>query len=176
MRPTANTVPENGSTLAVPAIGHCPGSKVLTWEQALRIVWGVVMLIGAGVVLGSLLSSTGLAEMTGSSTSARLGEPSLYLITLIAVAMAIAFSELASNTVSVAVVVPIVVPIAAAAGVTPIIPAIAAAVGGSFGFIASHLSAPKRDRLRTVDRYRSNGWFAVESSPTPSAAYLSPPR
>jgi sodium-dependent dicarboxylate transporter 2/3/5 len=53
----------------------------------------------------------------------------------LAAALAIATSELTSNTAAVAVVVPIVIPIAMAAGVDPVIPAIAAVFGGSFGFM-----------------------------------------
>jgi sodium-dependent dicarboxylate transporter 2/3/5 len=111
------------------------GTRVLTWDQAVRIDWGVIMLVGAGVVLGGLLSSTGLAELAGQSLSDQLGTPSLFVIALLATALAIATSELTSNTAAVAVVVPIVIPISIAAGVDPVIPAIAAVFGGSFGFM-----------------------------------------
>lgn len=44
-------------------------------------------------------------------------------------------SETTSNTASAAVVVPIMIPIAIAAGVDPIIPALAATFGASYGFM-----------------------------------------
>jgi sodium-dependent dicarboxylate transporter 2/3/5 len=115
--------------------GTQPGTRVLTWEQAVRIDWGVIMLIGAGVVLGGLLSTTGLAKLAGENLSEQLGTPSLFVIALLAAALAIGTSELTSNTAAVAVVVPIVIPISIAAGVDPVIPAIAAVFGGSFGFM-----------------------------------------
>lgn len=115
--------------------GNEQGSRVLSWEQAARIDWGVIMLIGAGVALGGLLSSTGLAELMGQGLSEQLGSPSLFVITLVAALLAISLSELTSNTVAVAVIVPVVIPIASAAGVDPTIPAIAAVFGGSFGFM-----------------------------------------
>jgi solute carrier family 13 (sodium-dependent dicarboxylate transporter), member 2/3/5 len=100
-----------------------------------RIDWAVILLIGAGVALGGLLSTTGLAQLAGENLSDQLGSPSLFVITLLAVALAIAFSELTSNTVAVAVVVPIVIRIAVAAGVNPVTPAVASVFGGSFGFM-----------------------------------------
>lgn len=53
------------------------GTKALSWGQAVRIDWGVILLIGAGVVLGTLLSTTGLAKLAGSALGQALGFPSL---------------------------------------------------------------------------------------------------
>ncbi len=37
----------------------------LNWNEASQIDWGTVILFGGGLVLGSLLSQTGLAEVVG---------------------------------------------------------------------------------------------------------------
>jgi sodium-dependent dicarboxylate transporter 2/3/5 len=115
--------------------GDTPGSRVLTWKQGTQIDWGVILLVGTGITLGTLLKTTGLAALAGDGLGALTGMPSLIGITLLAAVLSILLSELASNTASVAVVVPIVIPIAAAAGVNPIVPAVAAIFGGSFGFM-----------------------------------------
>ncbi|CAN5301168.1 hypothetical protein BH24ACT19_BH24ACT19_06810 [soil metagenome] len=39
----------------------------LTWNEAVRIDWGTILLFGAGITLGSLLSQTGLARTIGHS-------------------------------------------------------------------------------------------------------------
>jgi solute carrier family 13 (sodium-dependent dicarboxylate transporter), member 2/3/5 len=44
-------------------------------------------------------------------------------------------SETTSNTASVGIVVPVVIPIAIAAGVDPVLPALAAVFGASYGFM-----------------------------------------
>ena len=49
--------------------------------------------------------------------------------------VAILISETTSNTASVGIVVPIVIPIANAAGVEPLIPALAAIFGASYGLM-----------------------------------------
>ena len=81
----------------------------------MRIDWGVILLFGSGIVLGTLAGETGLAERVGTSLADGLGVSSLFSITLLATVVAIVVSETTSNTASVGIVVPIVIPIAAAA-------------------------------------------------------------
>ncbi len=107
----------------------------MNWNEAVRIDWGTILLFGAGITLGTLLSQTGLAETIGTGISQGLGFTSLLTITALATVVAILISETASNTASVGIVVPIVIPIALAAGVTPLIPALAAIFGSSYGFM-----------------------------------------
>lgn len=107
----------------------------LSWNEAVQIDWGTILLFGGGIVLGTLLSSTGLAETLGEGLVNALGFTSLIAITALSTVIAILISETTSNTASAAVVVPIVIPIAQAAGVEPLIPAIAATFGASYGFM-----------------------------------------
>jgi uncharacterized ion transporter superfamily protein YfcC len=88
-----------------------------------------------GLVLGTLLADTGLAEAMGKGMVDSLGVSSLLAITVLSVVIAVIISETTSNTASAAVVVPIVIPIAVAAGVSPMIPALAATFGASHGFM-----------------------------------------
>ena len=107
----------------------------MNWNEAVRIDWGTILLFGAGITLGTLLSQTGLAETIGTGISQGLGFTSLLTITALSTVVAILISETASNTASVGIVVPIVIPIAIAAGVNPLIPALAAIFGSSYGFM-----------------------------------------
>ena len=107
----------------------------ITWNDAARIDWGTILLFGSGITLGGLLGSTGLAKTMGDELSDLLGVSSLLGITILATVIAIIISETTSNTASVGVVVPIVIPLADAAGVNPVIPALAAVFGASFGFM-----------------------------------------
>ncbi|WP_084468987.1 SLC13 family permease [Nocardiopsis trehalosi] len=107
----------------------------LNWSDAARIDWGTILLFGTGIIFGSLLESTGLAETIGASASDALGLTSVFAITAFAVVLAIVVSETTSNTAAAAVVVPIVIPIAMAAGVDPFVPALAATFAASFGFM-----------------------------------------
>jgi sodium-dependent dicarboxylate transporter 2/3/5 len=107
----------------------------LNWNQASQIDWGTVLLFGGGLVLGSLLSETGLAEVVGTSISDALGVSSIVGITIVIVIVAVLISETTSNTASAAIVVPIAIAIAGSAGVNPTIPALAAIFGANYGFM-----------------------------------------
>jgi solute carrier family 13 (sodium-dependent dicarboxylate transporter), member 2/3/5 len=107
----------------------------LNWSDAARIDWGTIVLFGTGVIFGTLLADTGLAETIGKGSYNLLGLTSAVAITVFAVILAIAVSETTSNTASAAVVVPIIIPIAAAAGINPFVPALAATFAASFGFM-----------------------------------------
>jgi sodium-dependent dicarboxylate transporter 2/3/5 len=107
----------------------------LNWSDAARIDWGTIVLFGTGIIFGSLLAETGLAETIGNSSAEALGLGSTFAITAFAVVLAIIISETTSNTASAAVVVPIIIPIAVAAGINPLVPALAATFAASFGFM-----------------------------------------
>jgi solute carrier family 13 (sodium-dependent dicarboxylate transporter), member 2/3/5 len=107
----------------------------MNWNEAARIDWGTIILFGSGIALGTLLSETGLAETLGKGIANALGFTSLLAISAVAALIAIMISETTSNTASATIVVPIVIPIAAAAGLDPVIPALAAVFGASFGFM-----------------------------------------
>ena len=107
----------------------------LNWNEAVRIDWGTILLFGSGIALGTLLSETGLAETIGKALTKGLGVSSLFAITLLSTIVALIISETTSNTASATIVVPIVLPIAASAGVNPVIPALAAVFGASYGFM-----------------------------------------
>jgi solute carrier family 13 (sodium-dependent dicarboxylate transporter), member 2/3/5 len=107
----------------------------LNWNQASQIDWGTVILFGGGLVLDSLLSQTGLAEVVGSSISDSIGVSSLFGITVVVVIVAVLVSETTSNTASAAIMVPIAISIAASSGLNPTIPALAAIFGANYGFM-----------------------------------------
>jgi sodium-dependent dicarboxylate transporter 2/3/5 len=107
----------------------------LNWSDAASIDWGTIVLFGTGIILGTLLEETGLAETVGTGASEALGLSTTFAITAFAVMLAIVVSETTSNTASAAVVVPIVLPIAMAANVDPFVPGLAATFAASFGFM-----------------------------------------
>ena len=107
----------------------------LNWSDAARIDWGTIVLFGSGVIFGTLLADSGLAETIGKGSYDALGLSSAVAITVFAVLLSILVSETTSNTASAAVVVPIIIPIADAAGINPMVPALAATFAASFGFM-----------------------------------------
>ncbi|GAB3572199.1 DASS family sodium-coupled anion symporter [Amycolatopsis endophytica] len=107
----------------------------LSWSEAVKIDWGVILLFGAGTVIGSLSSETGLAKTLGSALAEHLGVSSLTAITILAAVTGLIISETTSNTASAGIVVPIVVPIAVAVGVNPLVPGLVATAAAGYGFM-----------------------------------------
>ena len=110
-------------------------SFTLTWTEASRIDWGTVLLFGTGIIFGSLLADTDLAQTIGESTAGALGLSTGIAVTLFSIVLAVLVSETTSNTASASVVVPIVIPVALAAGTNPFVPALAATFAASLGFM-----------------------------------------
>jgi solute carrier family 13 (sodium-dependent dicarboxylate transporter), member 2/3/5 len=113
----------------------------LTWEQASRIDWGIVLLYGGGLALGSFAFSTGLARWVGESITFWLPSHSAALITIVFTGLAIVLSEATSNTAA-NMIVPVAVAVAQAANVSPVEPALGATLGASMGFVMPISTAP----------------------------------
>lgn len=107
----------------------------LTWEEAVRIDWGIVLLFGGGLAMGELAFSSGLARAMGEALMAWLPGRGLLALTIAFTAVAIVMSEAASNTASANIVVPIAIAAAFASGLDPTVPALGATLGSSLGFM-----------------------------------------
>ncbi len=115
--------------------GDEPRQRAISWEQAVRIDWGVVLLYGGGFALGVLSFRTGLAEAAGRGLTGMLpisGE--LGLLTA-SVVVAVVLSEATSNTAAANMVVPVVISIAQAANMDPFLPTLGATLAASLGFM-----------------------------------------
>ena len=107
----------------------------LSWEQAVRIDWGIILLFGGGLAMGALAFSTGLAEAIGHGITAWLPVRSTFSLTILFTAVAIVMSETASNTASANMIVPVAIAVAQASGIDPLEPALGATFGASMGFM-----------------------------------------
>jgi sodium-dependent dicarboxylate transporter 2/3/5 len=114
----------------------------LTWDEAARIDWGIVLLYGGGLALGDLAFATGLARSLGDAVAALLPSQSTLAFTALFTGVAIALSETTSNTAAANMIVPIAIAVASAAGSNPLLPAIGATLGSSMGFVMPISTAP----------------------------------
>jgi len=97
--------------------------------------WGIILLFGGGLSLGTLAEQTGVARWIGghlsASPMARTPEGLLFC----AIALTIVVSEFASNTAAATLLVPMVIAAAQAAGFDPIRPALGVGLAATCGFI-----------------------------------------
>ena len=111
------------------------GQRAITWEEAVKIDWGVVLLYGGGFALGVLSFQTGLAEAVGRGLTGLLPVSGGTGLLFASVVVAVVVSEATSNTASANMVVPVVIAIAKAQGADPLEPALGATMGASLGFM-----------------------------------------
>lgn len=111
------------------------GKFTLTWDEAVKIDWGTILLFGGGLSLGTLMLTTGVADALGRGITHLTGAGSLWTLTATAIGMGIVLSEATSNTAAANMVIPVVIALAQAAQVDPVPPALGACFGASYGFM-----------------------------------------
>lgn len=114
----------------------------LSWQEAVKIDWGIILVFGAGVALGQAMFSTGLAAGLGRAAATAAGADSVWAITFLAVVISVLLSEIASNTAAATVLVPVAIGLAQGAGVSPIPPVLGVALGASLGFMLPISTGP----------------------------------
>jgi len=115
--------------------GNKVGERAITWENAVKIDWGVIFLYGGGFALGVLSFQTGLAEAVGRGLTGFLPLSGDFGLLVASVIVAVILSETTSNTASANMVVPVVIAISQAQGADPFVPALGATLGASLGFM-----------------------------------------
>jgi len=114
----------------------------LSWNQAMKIDWGIIMLYGGGLAMGDLAFTTGLAEAMGMGIAAWLPSQTTFMLTVLFTGLAIILSEATSNMASANMIVPIAIAVSQAAGVRVVEPALGATLGASLGFMMPISTAP----------------------------------
>jgi sodium-dependent dicarboxylate transporter 2/3/5 len=111
------------------------GRTAITWQEAVQIDWGVVLLYGGGFALGVLSFQTGLAEAMGRGLTGMLPIEGSFGMLVASVIVAVILSETTSNTAAANMVVPVVISVARASGLDPLEPALGATLAASLGFM-----------------------------------------
>jgi len=114
----------------------------LSWSNAARIDWGTLLLFGGGLSLGGAMLQTGLAKVLGTFLVEATGARSLTALTFLFGITAIFLTETTSNTAAAAMLAPIAIASAQAAGVSPVPPAVAIALGCSMAFMLPVATPP----------------------------------
>ncbi len=130
------------SVLFVLPVRDREGGRAITWREAATIDWGTILLFGGGIALGHGMFASGLAKSLGEAVARVAGAESVWAITALGIACAIALSEIANNTTSASTLVPVFIGLSQGAGVNPIPAALGVAIGASLGFMLPVSTAP----------------------------------
>lgn len=107
---------------------------VLSWRDAEKMPWSVLVLFGGGLTIAAAIQSTGLDQAIGGALSG-LGDWPLPLVTLLLSVLVIMLGELASNTAMAATFLPVAASVSIGMGEHPLLLAIPTALAAGFNFM-----------------------------------------
>lgn len=122
------------ASLALFLLPDGTGRPLLTWPEADRAPWGVIMMFGGGLALAAGMGASGLAGWIGQELLPLRAAP-LIVVALALTALVVLVTEFASNVATASAIMPVVASLAVALGADPLLLAIPAAMAASWGFM-----------------------------------------
>ncbi len=136
------------------------GPRLLDWQTAARVPWGVLLMFGGGLALARGMTSSGLASYLGEQFGHGLqGISPLLMATSTALAMTF-LTELTSNLASTSMSLPILATVAVNVGCDPRLLMIPATLSASCAFMLPVATPPNAiiyasGRVRLVDMVKA---------------------
>jgi solute carrier family 13 (sodium-dependent dicarboxylate transporter), member 2/3/5 len=117
------------------------GQRLLSWDSASTIPWGVLLLFSGGICLAEGFVSSGLSDLTGQWLAHMTRMPVFVLIVMICLVVTF-LTETTSNTATAALLMPLLAAAALAAGIAPEVMMVPAVMSASFAFMLPVGTAP----------------------------------
>jgi sodium-dependent dicarboxylate transporter 2/3/5 len=114
---------------------------LIDWETAVRIPWGIVILLGGGISLATAISGNGVSELLASNLSGLQGMHPL-LMSLAVVTLIIFLTEMTSNVATTTALIPMFAAMAVGLGIAPITIIIPATIAASCAFMLPVATPP----------------------------------
>lgn len=141
--------------------------KLLTWEEAVKLPWGILLLFGGGLAIADGFKSSGLANWIGSQMTLLEGV-ALIVLLLIIVAAVNFLTEITSNLATAAMLLPILAPLAVSIDVHPYVLMVGTTVAASCAFMLPVATPPNAvvfgsGYLRIPDMVKAGIWMNLIS-------------
>lgn len=117
------------------------GVKLMRWENALELPWGVLLLFGGGLALSSQFGASGLSDWIGEQLS-NLGHLPVALLVVIVGVVVLLLTEFTSNTATAATFLPLVGAMAIGLGYDQMIFAVPVALAATSAFMMPVATPP----------------------------------
>jgi len=136
-----------------------PGQRLMNWETASRLHWGIVILFGGGFALASGFESSGLSVWVAGRLTGLAGLPPLLMVAAVCLFMTF-LTELTSNTATTQMALPLLGSLALAIEVNPLLLMIPATLSASCAFMLPVATPPNAiifgsGEVRMADMMRS---------------------
>ena len=141
--------------------------KLINWEEAVKLPWGIILLFGGGMALAKGFETSGLAEWIGNQMTALQGVTTILLVFLL-IASVNFLTEITSNLATTAMLLPVLAPMAMTVDMHPFILMVGAAVAASCAFMLPVATPPNAvvfgsGYLRIPDMVSKGIWMNVIS-------------
>ncbi|PYG01900.1 solute carrier family 13 (sodium-dependent dicarboxylate transporter), member 2/3/5 [Georgenia satyanarayanai] len=130
-----------GLLLFLSPSGSGRGVRLLDWDSAVKLPWGVLLLFGGGLALSSQFGASGLTGWIGEQAEALGGAP-VILVVVVLVALVIFLTELTSNTATAATFLPVVGGLAIGIGMPVTLATIPVAIAATCAFMLPVATPP----------------------------------
>ncbi len=153
-------LPENWlylASLIIALMYIFPGTGVLKWKEAEKeINWGILILIGGGLALGSGLQEAGvIGIIAGYLETLLVGSSIFVVIGVVALVTAFSITLFSSLTATSGTFVPIAIALAGKLGVRPLILALVAGVASCFAFLLP-VNTPPNALAYDTDHFKTS--------------------
>ncbi|MGI9259729.1 MAG: SLC13 family permease [Gammaproteobacteria bacterium] len=129
------------SVIAMFIVPNGKGERLLDWESAVKIPWGILILFGGGICIASAFVSSGISQIIGESLAALSG---VHIVILLAtICLSVTFlTEITSNTATTALLMPVLAAAGVGAAIDPRLLMVPAAMSASCAFMLPVATGP----------------------------------
>ena len=117
------------------------GEKLLDWQTAASIPWGILILFSSGIAISMAFVSSGLSQSLGNSLANIASLPTPLMIALVCLAVTF-LTEVTSNTATANLLMPVLGAAATAAEIEPKLLMVPATISASFAFMLPVATGP----------------------------------
>tara|TARA_R110002073_G_scaffold40547_5_gene114954 strand:- start:55367 stop:56809 length:1443 start_codon:yes stop_codon:yes gene_type:complete len=141
--------------------------KILLWEDAIKLPWGILLLYGGGMALALGFETSGLALWIGNQLTALETVPFLLLLLILITAVNF-LTEITSNLATTAMLLPVLVSLAPILGIHPYYLMVGATVAASCAFMLPVATPPNAvvfgsGYLKIEDMIKKGIWMNILS-------------
>ena len=118
-----------------------PGERLMDWETATALPWGIMLLLGGGFALAAGFKESGLSDWLGGQLTAFQGTPPIAMTVSICALMTF-LTELTSNAATTEMALPILASLAVAIETDPLLLMVPATLSASCAFMLPVATPP----------------------------------
>jgi len=129
------------AVVALCAIPDGRGGRLLDWETAGNIPWGVLLLFAGGITIARGFIETGLSDAVATQLTVLASLPPWMMVLCICLGVTF-LTEMTSNTATTSLLMPVLAATAVASGIRPELLMVPAAISASCAFMLPVATAP----------------------------------